>query len=73
MQGIQGSKNNLQHVLDWKETPESGVLTLAAYDDFIGKAGEKAAVLDEQCAGIKGSLQLAWLESPSDRNPALGK
>lgn len=43
---------------NWKETPESDVLTLQAYDECMAKGGQVASKAHEQLAGIKGQLSV---------------
>ena len=41
---------------NWKELPCGSTLTLAGYDQLMRDAGEQAASLQEQIAGVKGQL-----------------
>eukprot|EP00438_Fugacium_kawagutii_P010152 Skav200441 [mRNA] locus=scaffold559:18580:20348:- [translate_table: standard] len=50
-------KAKLDHVYNWKETPDGEVLTLQAYDDCMAQAGVVAERSSEQLAGVQGQLK----------------
>ncbi|CAK9019699.1 unnamed protein product [Durusdinium trenchii] len=58
IQMLTEEKSRLEHMYNWKETPESDVLTLQAYDECMAKGGQVASKAHEQLAGIKGQLSV---------------
>ena len=49
-------KVKVQHVLNWKENPDSSTLTLQSYTTLMKGAGEVCRQAQEAVAGVKGAL-----------------
>jgi hypothetical protein len=57
MKKIQKAKNELSHIYHFKELPdEEGVLTVKSYNAQMLECGQIANKVDEDLAGVKGTL-----------------
>ena len=55
-QSVCAQKTLLDHVWNWKETPQQEILTAARYDEIMLNAGVEAEKLQDKAAGVKGQL-----------------
>ena len=56
MHTITNWKQKVNHIYQWKESPEGEVLTLSEYGTTMSEAATICEELSEQVAGVRGSL-----------------